>query len=144
MDNTIQYATESFLRDELAKAKLQNTELENKIQKITQRDYATAAILQNTRDGMYDWTMNALEERDISETNAEDIAAICGFELSKEVEVSVTVEYTISLKVPFGEDEESIVNDIDFDNVAYDMERVNYLSSMITDMQISQGAMKRT
>jgi hypothetical protein len=137
MDNTIQYATESFLRDELAKAKLQNTELENKIQKITQRDYATAAILQNTRDGMYDWTMNALEERDISETNAEDIAAICGFELSKEVEVSVTVEYTISLKVPFGEDEESIVNDIDFDNVAYDMERVNYLSSMITDMQIS-------
>jgi hypothetical protein len=137
MDNTIQYATESFLRDELAKATLQKTELEDKIQRITQRDYATAAILQTMRDNMYDWTLNALEEREISETNAEEIANICEFELSKEVDVVVTVEYTISLKVPFGEDEESIVNDIDFDNVAYDMERVNDLSSMITDMQIS-------
>jgi hypothetical protein len=137
MDNTIQYATESFLRDELAKATLRLTELEDYLKTYQNRSITSATNLQGMRDRMYDWTINALEEREISETNAEEIAAICEFELSKEVEVSVTVEYTISLKVPFGEDEESIVNDIDFDNVAYDMERVNYLSSMITDMQIS-------
>jgi hypothetical protein len=85
---------------------------------------------------MQDWTMNALTERLISESDAEEIANICGFQLTREVEVSVVVEYTMTLQVPAGEDEESIVNDIDFDAVAYDLDRVSYVSSTVTDLQI--------
>ena len=131
MDQTVQYATESFLRDELAKATLRVSELEEHSSRITQRDYSTRGELQAMRDGMHEWTMNALEENSITETSAEEIAEICGFELIKEVEVEVTVTYNFTVNVGPNEDAESIIGDIDFDTIQYNDDNISYMSSSV-------------
>jgi TolA-binding protein len=125
------YMTREFLESQLVQNKNRIAELEQHIQNVTQRDYSTRGELQGMRDGMHEWTMNALEQREISETNAEEIADICGFELTKEIEAEVNVTYYITLQVPAGEDAESIINDIDFDAVTYDTDKVTHVSSSV-------------
>lgn len=136
METNIVNATDEFMRNEIAKRDERIKQLEEHIQRITQRDYATAGKLQSIRDGMHEWTMEALESREISETNAEEIASICGFELTKEVEVQVSVTYYITLQVPVGEDAEEIINDIDFDAVTYDTDKVTHVSSNVDSIDI--------
>jgi hypothetical protein len=84
---------------------------------------------------MFEWTMNALEEREISETNAEEIANICGFELSKEFELEVTVQYSVTCRARDEESALNLIHDIDFDSVSYP-EGVEYLSSSVDRIDI--------
>ena len=131
MDQVIVHATEEFLRDQAAKATFRVSQLEEHIQNITQRDYNTAAQLQSVIDGMHSWTLNALEEREISESNAQEIAEICGFELTREIEVEVNVTYNLTLMVPSNMDAEEIVSDIDFDAITYDTDMITNVYSSV-------------
>jgi hypothetical protein len=88
------------------------------------------------RDQMHTWTTTELENQDITKEQAEAIAEICGFELTNEVEVMVTVEYSMTINVPAGEDAEDIVNDIDFDAISYDTDKISYVSSSISNIEI--------
>ena len=128
-------ATEEFLRDSLAKATLRVTQLEEHIQTVTQRSYGEAAERSRMRNEMQDWTMAALEEREISESNAEEIASICGFELTKEFEVEVTVQYSVTVNAQNEEAAINAIHDIDFDTVSYG-EEVTYLSSSVDSVDI--------
>jgi hypothetical protein len=128
-------ATEDFLRDSLAKATLRVAELEEHIQKVTQRSYADSADKNRLVEAMQEWTLNALEEREISETNAEEIAEIVGFELTKEFEVEVTVMYSVTVNARTEEDAQNAIHDIDFDSVSYG-EEVTYLSSSVDRIDI--------
>jgi len=125
MENVQVIATSEFYKTQLAAKDERINQLEQHVQRITQRDYQSAGTLQGVRDGMHEWTMNALQEREISETNAEEIANICGFELTTEVDVQVTVEYSFTVNVPVGEEIEDIINDIAFDNIDYDTDKVS-------------------
>lgn len=140
MDQTtstnIVHATEEFLRDSLAKATLRVTELEEHIQKVTQRSYSESADKNRLIDDMKEWTLNALEEREISETNAEEIANICGFELTNEFEVEVTVMYSVTVNARDEESAQNAIHDIDFDSVSYSDESISYLSSSIDRIDI--------
>ena len=86
MDQTtvVVNATEEFLRDSLTKATLRVTELEEHIQKVTQRSYADSADRNRMVEGMQEWTLEAVEDGSITESQAEEIAEIMGFELTKE------------------------------------------------------------
>lgn len=134
METNIVNATEEFLRSEITKRDERIVQLEEHVQRVTQRDYATAGQLQAMRDGMHEWTMEALEQREISETNAEEIAEICGFELTKEVEAEVSVTYYITVQVPAGETAEDILNDIDWDAITYDSDKITNVSSSVESM----------
>jgi hypothetical protein len=46
---------------------------------------------------MQEWTLEALENGTFDEGTAEEIANICGFELTKEFELEVTVQYSITV-----------------------------------------------
>ena len=129
-------ATEEFLRDSLAKATLRIAELNSHIEKVTQRSYADSADKNRMIDSMKDWTLNALEEREISETNAEEIADICGFELTNEFEVEVTVMYSVTVNARTEEDAQNAIHDIDFDSVSYNDDSISYLSSSIDRIDI--------
>jgi hypothetical protein len=131
MNETVVHATEQFLKDQLSKATSRVSELEQSHQRLAQRDYSSAAQLQTVIDGMHAWTVNALEEREISETNAQEIADICGFELTKEVEAEISVTYFLTLQVPAGESAEDVINDIDFDAIVYDTDRITDVSSSV-------------
>ena len=134
MDQTMINATEDYLKSQIAQKDERIQQLEEHVQRVTQRDYSTAANLNAMRDGMQTWTIEALEQREISQTNAEEIAEICGFELTKEVEVEVNVTYYISVEVPAGEDVDSIISDIDFDAITYDIDKITHVSSSVDNV----------
>jgi hypothetical protein len=129
-------ATEDYLRSQIAEKDERILTLEQHVQRVTQRDYAGAGKLQHMRDQMHTWTTTELENQDITKQQAEAIAEICEFELTNEVEVLVTVEYSMTINVPAGEDAEDIVNDIDFDAISYDTDKITYVSSSISNVEI--------
>ena len=136
MDQTIQYATESFLRDELAKATLRISSLEESYARANEMSNKNYSAYQSLVQAMQEWTLEALDNDAITNTQAEEIAEICGFELTREVEAEVTVTYSITLQVPAGEDAESIVNDIDFETIQYNDDYVSYLSATVDRVDI--------
>ena len=128
---TVVNATDEFLRSEITKRDERIKSLEEHVQRVTQRDYASAGALQAMRDGLHEWTMENLENGSINEEQALELSEIGGFELTKEVEAEVTVRYWITLQVPAGEDAESIINDIDFDAISYDTDTITHVSSSV-------------
>jgi hypothetical protein len=129
-------ATEEFLRDSLAKATLRVAELEEHIQKVTQRSYADSADKNRMVESMQEWTLGELENQDITEEQAEAIAEIMGFELTKEFEVEVTVLYSVTVNARTEEDATNAIHDIDFDTVDYNSDSIAYLSSSIDRVDI--------
>ena len=51
MEINVIHATEDFLKSEIEKRNERITQLEEHVQRITQRDYSTAGALQAMRDG---------------------------------------------------------------------------------------------
>ena len=131
MDQTVINATSEFLNTQISVLQQTIKNKDEHIQRITQRDYATAGELSLMRDNMHDWTMTELAKEQITEDQANEIAEIIGFELTKEVEVEVTVTYNLTLQVPHDEDVESIVNDIDFESVSYNSDNITWLSASV-------------
>lgn len=135
-NNTVVNATEEFLRDSLAKATLRVGELEEHIQKVTQRSYAESADKNRIVEDMQEWTLNELENGSITEAQAEAIAEIVGFELTKEFEVEVTVMYSVTVNARTEEDAVNLIHDIDFDTVQYNDENISWLSASVDRVDI--------
>jgi hypothetical protein len=92
--------------------------------------------MQRMRDGMHEWTVQEFKDGHITESQAEAIAEICGFELTQEVEAEVSVTYNITIQVPIGEDAEDIINDIDFESVSYNSDNITWLSASVDRVDI--------
>jgi hypothetical protein len=129
------YMTREFLETTLVQNKARIDELEKHIQTVTQRSYGEAAERNRMRNEMQEWTLEALENANINESDAEEIANICGFELSKEFELEVTVQYSITVNARDEESAQNAIHDIDFDSVSYG-EEVTYLSSSVDRIDI--------
>jgi hypothetical protein len=130
------YMTREFLESRIVENETRIKQLEEHIQTVTQRSYTEAAERSRMRNEMQDWTMAALEEREISETNAEEIAAICGFELTKEFEVEVTVQYSVTVNAKNEEEAVNAIHEIDFDSVSYNDDQISWLSSSVDSVDI--------
>ncbi len=130
------YMTREFLESRIVENETRIKQLEEHIQTVTQRSYGEAAERSRMRNEMQDWTMAALEEREISETNAEEIASICGFELTKEFEVEVTVQYSVTVNAKNEEEAINAIHEIDFDSVSYNDDQITWLSSSVDSVDI--------
>ena len=95
--DTVQIATTEFLQTQISALQeaIQNKDaiilsLQERSSKNSQREYATAAEIQLMRDNMHEWTIEEFKNSQITESQAEAIAEICGFELTQEVEAEVS------------------------------------------------------
>jgi hypothetical protein len=61
MDQTLINATNEFLQSQIVAKDERIQQLEQHVQKVTDRDYSTASKLQAIRDNMQEWTTNELE-----------------------------------------------------------------------------------
>jgi hypothetical protein len=136
MDHTTINATTEFLQSQIVAKDARIAQLEEHIQKVTQRSYADSADRNRMVESMQEWTLEALEQRSITETEAEEIAEIMGFELTKEFEVEVTVLYSVTVNARNEEEAQNAIHDIDFDTVSYNDESISYLSSSIDRVDI--------
>jgi len=138
MDQAIKdmnYMTREFLETQLSSNKARIDELEKHIASVTQRSYGEAAERNRMRNEMQEWTLEALDDNTITESNAEEIASICGFELTKEFELEVTVQYSVTVNARDEESAQNLIHDIDFDSVSYP-DGVEYLSSTVDRIDI--------
>ena len=136
---TVVHATEDFLKSQLESAKVEIEQLKEHIQRVTQRSYGEAAERNRMRNEMQEWTLEAMDNGTFDESTAQEIADICGFELTKEFEVEVEVQYSITVNARNEEEAKNAIYDIDFDTVQYG-EEITYLSSSVDRVEIQQGA----
>lgn len=129
-------ATEQYLRDELAKAVTKNEQLEKALEISREQARSNARQINATTEAMQEWTMEEFTNGQLTESQAEEISEICGFELTKEVEAEVTVVYSITLQVPAGEDAESMINDIDFESISYNSDNISYVTASVDRIEI--------
>jgi hypothetical protein len=135
MEQTTVHATEDYLRSQIAEKDERILTLEQHSQRVTQRDFNTAAELNALREDLKEFTVREFQNNDITNEQAEQLAVIGGFELTNEVEVMVTVEYSMTINVPAGEDVEDIIHDIDFDAISYDTDKITYVSSSLSGVE---------
>ena len=133
---TIINATEDYLKSQVAEKEQRSVQLEEHIQKVTQRSYADSADKNRMVESMQEWTLSALETGTINETEAEEIAEICGFDLTKEFELEVTVLYSVTVNARDEESAQNTIHDIDFDTVQYNSDNISWLSSSIDRIDI--------
>ena len=88
------------------------------------------------RNEMQEWTLEAMDNGTLTEDTAQEIADICGFELTKEFEVEVTVLYSVTVNARNEEEATNAIHDIDFDTVQYNDENISWLSSSIDRVDI--------
>ena len=129
------FMTREFLESQLVANKERIANLETHIQTVTQRSYGEAAERNRMRNEMQEWTLEALENGTFDEGTAQEIAGICGFELTKEFELEVTVQYSITVNARDEESAQNAIHDIDFDSVSYG-EEIQYLSSSVDRIDI--------
>jgi hypothetical protein len=135
-DTTIVNATEDFLKSQIAQKDERIANLESHISTVTQRSYTEAAERNRMRNEMQEWTLEALENGTFDESTAQEIADICGFELTKEFEVEVEVQYSITVNARNEEEAKNAIYDIDFDTVDYNSDSIQYLSSSVDRVDI--------
>ena len=133
------FMTREFLETTLVQNKERIQQLEEHIQKVTQRSYGEAAERSRITNEMQEWTLENMSDGIISEDVAQQIADICGFELSREFELEVTVQYSITVNAVDEESAMNLIHDIDFDSVS-EPQGVTYLSSTVDRIDIQQGA----
>ena len=128
--------TQEFLQSQVVKKDERIAQLEEHIQKVTQRSYADSADKNRMVEQMQEWTLKALEEGTINESEAEEIAEICGFDLTKEFELEVTVLYSVTVNARDEESAQNVIHDIDFDTVQYNSDNISWLSSSVDRIDI--------
>ena len=133
---TIVNATEDFLKSQITQKDERIANLESHISTVTQRSYTEAAERNRMRNEMQEWTLEALENGTFDEDTAQEIADICGFELTKEFEVEVEVQYSITVNARNEEEAKNAIYDIDFDTVDYNSDSIQYLSSSVDRVDI--------
>jgi len=129
-------ATEDYLKSQVAEKEQRIVQLEEHIQKVTQRSYVDSADRNRMVDGMKDWTLSELSDENITEEQAEAIAEIMGFELTTEFELEVTVLYSVTVNARDEESAQNVIHDIDFDTVQYDSDNISWLSSSVDRIDI--------
>jgi hypothetical protein len=130
------YMTREFLESRLIENETRIKQLEEHIQRVTQRDFNTAAEIGNIRNSMQEWTLSALEQGSINDDEANEIAEIVGFELTKEFEVEITVMYSVTVNARDEESAQNAIYDIDFDSVSYNDDVITYLSSSVDRVEV--------
>ncbi len=127
--------TTEFLQSQIAQKDERIKQLEEAHAQVVQRSYGEAAERSRMRNEMQEWTLEAMEHGTIDESTAEEIANICGFELTKEFELEVTVMYSITVNARSEEEAQNLIHDIDFDSVS-EPQGVTYLSSSVDRIDI--------
>ena len=137
MDQTIisMNATEDFLKSQIVKKDEYIKQLESAHANAVSRSTTESAERNIIRNEMHEWTLEALEHGTIDESTAEEIANICGFELTQEFELEVTVQYSVTVNAQNEEAAMNLMYDIDFDSVSHP-DGVTYLSSTVDRVDI--------
>jgi hypothetical protein len=124
-------ATQEYLRSQMDEKVDKIIQLEKALESARDINRSNAREMNDTRDAIQAWTFEEFENGQLTESQAEEIAGICGFELTKETEVEVTVTYSLTVTAGPTDDVEDIVNNINFDTIDYDTSLISSLNASV-------------
>lgn len=124
-------ATQEYLRAQMDEKVDKIIQLEKALESARDINRSNAREMNDTRDAIQAWTFEEFENGQLTESQAEEIAGICGFELTKETEVEVTVTYSLTVTAGPTDDVEDIVNNINFDTIDYDTSLISSLNASV-------------
>jgi len=128
---TVINATESFLRDELAKATLRAEQLEESHSKAVQRSTQLQLSMGRLQDSLESWTKRELSEDNLTIEQANELAMIGDFSLAKTYDVTIMVEHTFTIEVPADETIEDVIETISYNAESYHVDLINEDSNVI-------------
>lgn len=131
-------ATHEYLQSQINQRDQRIQELEQHSQRVTQRDFNTAAELNALREDLKSFTVREFQNNDITNEQAEQLAVIGGFELTKEFSVSLTVSYDVVIKAKDEEAVQEIIDSIDFDQISYSADGIESVNYQIDDISIDE------
>jgi len=114
------YMTREYLESSFVDLTNKIKELTGALEAARNINRSNANEMNATRDAIQAWTFEELENGQLTESQSEELADICGFQLIKEVEVEVTVTYSMTVSAGPTDDVEDIVNNINFNSIDYD------------------------
>lgn len=131
-------ATHDYLLDQINQKNERIESLEQHVQRVTQRDFNTAAELNALREDLKAFTLHELENNDITDEQAEKLAVIGNFELTKEFNVSLTVSYDVVVTAKDEATVQEMFDNIDFDQISYSAEGIQSVNYQIDDISIDE------
>jgi hypothetical protein len=131
MDQTVINATESFLRDELAKATLRNSDLELMHSSAVQRSTQLQLNFGRMQTALESWTKEELSNESITEEQAHELAKIGDFSLARTYDVTVTVEHTFTVEVPADETIEDVLESVSYNLESYGVDVMHEDSNVV-------------
>ena len=127
-------ATQEYLRSQMDEKVDKIIQLEKALEAARDINRSNAREMNDTRDAIQAWTLEEFENGQLTESQAEEVAGICGFELTKQVEVEVTVTYSMTVTAGPTEEIEDIVSNINWDTVDYDENSISYLNASVNSI----------
>lgn len=131
-------ATHDYLQTQINQKDERIQQLEQHVQRVTQRDFNTAAELNALREDLKSFTVSELDNDNLTHEQAERLAVIGNFELTKEFNVSLTVSFDVVVKA---KDEATVVDifdNIDFDQISYSDDSIQSVNYQIDDISIDE------
>lgn len=110
------------------------TRLQDEVSQKSQTIYTVRSEMQNFRNSVKEYIVEALSERSMTHEVAETIANLMDFELTKTVTINATVDFAIEVEVPFDVDADEVANTIEFsadsfdysiDDISFDVHSLN-------------------
>jgi hypothetical protein len=93
---------------------LTSREIENQFARLANFE-GRISKYNNDKDNIKNVLTTALEDETIEQEVANDIARILGIDLSRSVNVTVSVEFELTITLPYGEDLDEVVRELSFD-----------------------------
>lgn len=132
--DTTNYATEQYLRSELAQQSLTLSALKEAIEKkdamiISLQDRSSEHsqnLFTERREhqaiicSIKEYVVEAVRDGDITAEVAQALAEICNFELTKTVTINAVVEFEVEIEVPFDVDADDVANTLEFSVDSFD------------------------
>jgi hypothetical protein len=125
--DTVQIATTDYLERQngallelIQKKDEYITRLQDEVSQKSSAIFTVKAEKQNLINTLKDYVIESVRDREMMQGNAEAIAEICDFELTKTVTITATVDFEIELEVPFDTETDEIAHTLDFSVDSYE------------------------
>jgi sugar-specific transcriptional regulator TrmB len=121
------YMTREFLERQIAalqeaieKKDAYIIRLQDEVSEKSRYAHTVKSEKQNLINTIKEYVIEALRDREMMHGNAEALAEICDFELTKTVTVTATVDFEVEVEVPFDADVDEVANTLEFSVDSFD------------------------
>lgn len=110
----------SALQESIEKKDAYIIRLQDEVSEKSSYAHTVKAEKQNLINTIKEYVIESLRDREMMHGNAEALADICDFELTKTVTVTATVDFEIEMEVPFDTDADEVANTLEFSVDSFD------------------------